>query len=124
MGGSDKTQTPAASVATAAGSQPRMVSFGGDSGILAQQLAAGGLLGAVGNPSSFYQPVSVPLIENPAMLQAYMQSMGMPYQANDGSTVAAPVTAKPSTGTSGVGVNGTTTTKKNPDVIARRGSDR
>lgn len=98
------------------------LSFGGNNGLLAQQLQAGGLLGAVGNPASFYKPVSMPLIETPGQLQTYLHSLGLPYQGADGKDVAPPT----ATATGGTTPTTTTkpTTKPTTTGSTRRGWDR
>lgn len=102
MGGSDKLPKPATGgqAAIPTSGAPQSLAFGndGNASILAQQLGQAGLLGAVGNPASFYKPVTVPVIDNPGMLNAWMHSQGLPYQNNEGKPVAPPVKSTPGTG--------------------------
>ena len=109
MGGSSKDK-PAGTAAASPATQPQVMSFTmPDSGsTIASQLQQGGLLDAIGNPGLLYQPVSVPIINNPGQLQSWMLSQGMPFTDNElktvnppkaGSAVSTPTTAKPSGGT-------------------------
>jgi hypothetical protein len=110
------------------GKQPDMMTFGStdNSGLLAQQLQAGGLLGAVGNPKSFYQPVASPILDNPGELHKWMLSQGMSFLDNTGKDT--PVPGKPGSkpGVKPVVTTGgqPVTTDKKPDFTKPRGIDR
>lgn len=126
-----KANPDAAATASAAniGKQPDMMSFGStdNSGLLAKQLQAGGLLGAVGNPASMYSPVSVPILDNPGELHKWMLSQGMSFLDNEGKNVNVPGKpgTKPGTKPPIVTTGGQPVTPgKKPDFTKPRGIDR
>lgn len=91
MGGSSK-EKGAAIAATAAGTQPSVMSFSIPDGgaTIASQLQQGGLLNAIGNPGLLYKPVDVPILNTPADLRGWMLSNGMSYVDDAGKSISAP----------------------------------
>lgn len=99
MGGGGGNPIPAAAAATPAVAQIPVDTiqpfFPGQQGLLAEQMAAGyggGLLDFQ-NAQSLYRPMTVPQINRPGDVTAYLQNIGLTPAAGGSAATTAPVPA-------------------------------